>query len=105
MDFDDDCGYEYDEGSDLDNWEDEQVFQDGVAEAYGEEREEFTADEEYDEDEDASDDPCDDCGGPMDDSCMGCGEYARKASLMDPSGVYNSAGECIGRITPLRHYL
>ena len=28
--MDEDFGYEYDEGSDIDNWEDEQVFQDGV---------------------------------------------------------------------------
>jgi hypothetical protein len=27
-DNDFDCGYEYDEGSDIDNWETEQVFQD-----------------------------------------------------------------------------
>jgi|TARA_R110000824_G_scaffold39490_5_gene119398 hypothetical protein len=32
-----DYGYEYDEGSDVDNWEDEQVFQDHE----GEEEEEF----------------------------------------------------------------
>ena len=32
-------GYEYDEGSDVDNWEEEQVFQDQLAEK--EEEEEF----------------------------------------------------------------
>ena len=40
---------------------------------------------------------CERCGGPEDDSCMGCPEYARKASKMDPGGVYSAAGECIGR--------
>ena len=29
--------YEYDEGSDIDNWEDEQVFQDSIAEMREEE--------------------------------------------------------------------
>ena len=40
--MDEDYGYEYDEGSDLDNWEDEQVFQDNIAEM----REELIAQEE-----------------------------------------------------------
>lgn len=31
--MDDDYGYEYDEGSDIDNWEAEQCFQDQQAEA------------------------------------------------------------------------
>jgi hypothetical protein len=30
--FDDDFGYEFDEGSDIDNWEAEQVFRDYIAE-------------------------------------------------------------------------
>ena len=35
--MDEDYGYEYDEGSDIDNWEDEQVFQDNIAERREEE--------------------------------------------------------------------
>jgi len=101
--MDDDYGYEYDEGSDIDNWEAEQVFQDHE----GEEPEEGVGycrgcDDWNDlidglcmECEQA--DPCDSCGAPFDDSCMGCPEYARKASKADPGGVYNAAGECIGR--------
>jgi hypothetical protein len=38
--------YEYDEGSDVDNWEDEQVFQDGCAENDFDEDDDYIFDEE-----------------------------------------------------------
>ena len=40
----DDFGYEYDEGSDIDNWEDEQVFRDGQEEMRQDEAREEAAD-------------------------------------------------------------
>ena len=86
--MDDDYGYEYDEGSDLDNWEEHEVFQDHEGE-----------DAEYDEGED----DCDDCRLYPCDACIGCPVYTRLLSRENPTGVYNEAGECIGDLSPLRH--
>ncbi|MBW2636017.1 MAG: hypothetical protein JRC86_00575 [Deltaproteobacteria bacterium] len=62
-------------------WEDEQ---------YGDERPEFTVDEDVDD--------CDECTVMFSDACQGCAGYARRVSLMDPTGVFNGDGECIGRL-------
>tara|TARA_R100001132_G_scaffold21487_1_gene19227 strand:- start:197 stop:349 length:153 start_codon:yes stop_codon:yes gene_type:complete len=39
--MDEDYGYEFNEGSDIDNWEDEQVFQDHEGQEEPEPREDF----------------------------------------------------------------
>ena len=43
----DEDGYEYNEGSDCDNWEDEEVFQDQVQEDRADEYEEYEPDEDF----------------------------------------------------------
>jgi len=50
-------GYEYDEGSDCDNWENEEVFQDHEGRD-----EEFDLDYDYDRDEDPEQEPAEDFG-------------------------------------------
>jgi hypothetical protein len=44
---------------------------------------------------------CDECWSMFSDACAGCPGYARRMSEMDPTGVYNSEGECIGSLEPL----
>ena len=57
MCFDDDFGGpEFDEGSDIDNWETEQVFQDGVLERA---EDEDWADEDFEDGEDDQDEDAD----------------------------------------------
>ena len=55
--MDEENGYEYDEGSDCDNWEDEEVFQDHEGRD-----EEFDLDYDYDRDEDPEQEPAEDFG-------------------------------------------
>ena len=55
--MDEEYGYEYDEGSDIDNWENEEVFQDHEGRD-----EEFDLDYDYDRDEAPEQEPAEDFG-------------------------------------------